>query len=83
MSKKIWIGVVIYVLGFFAIATFNNWYLLWNHPLSYYYTVEGMLRSLKFASIEFVIVGPLAFIGTKIFFKEEKTDEVTVEKEES
>jgi len=80
MKKSI--GIIAFIAGILAMTTFNNTYLLWNHPLSYYYTVEGFIKVLKFATVEGLIALPLTYIGIKFFFNEEKTDK-NVSKEES
>lgn len=69
--KKFEIGIIVFALGFLGLAAFNNGYLLWNHPISYYYTVEGMLVSLKFSTIEAAVVVPLAILGFRYFFGKE------------
>lgn len=79
--KKFWIGVVVFAFGAIALAVFNNVYLLWNHPLSYYYTIEGMLASTKLVGVEAVIITPLAIIGGRYFFEKEAKEYLSKRKE--
>lgn len=79
--KKFWTGIVVFAFGAIALTVFNNVYLLWNHPLSYYYTVEGMLASTKLVGVEAAIVTPLAIIGGRYFFGKEAKEYLSKRKE--
>lgn len=79
--KRFTVGIVVFVIGILAMSVFNNSYLLWNHPLSYYYTAEGFMKVLKFATVEGLIALPLTYLGIRYFFSEEKTDKNVSKKE--
>ena len=54
--KKIIFNFVVFTLIIFAIAAANNYVLLELHPLSYYYTIQGMLFTTVVTAIEFPVI---------------------------
>ena len=75
--KKYLKAFITLAIAYVAIGGFNSWLLLWNHPVSYYYSLDGFLAAIRVALIE----APIVYVGFVIWKKAFKIDADKIRKE--